>query len=421
MLLLLLACSGSNFEDLDGVVFVGDNVAGNPSYAMGYPSLLQANDDALFPAFEGQGLDALGLDAVRLDRGGDSFYSLADDLVFTDVEGEVAVLIELGLNDLVTLALQLLDDEALRADPTPALDEFEANVDAVVVQALAVAAEDHVYIANIYDPSDGVGDLADAITTFFPFEGAENITPELALQVIEGFNAAIDSVATEHGLTVIDLHTHFAGHGLHANELAPDSDPTGWLNSVIDPNLRGAHEIRRLTWQTWTGVQIDDLPADLPVAATDGLPDVSTWAEVLVDSAVTQELDSETPNLASDPEQILGAPGGGTADLVALGVSGAWLIVQLDLTDGEGDDLVVLEFGAQSGGVPEPYRVEVSSSPDGPWTTLGDAYGERAFDLSGADAGYVRIESLATVEDVLGGMGSPYYPGPEFDAVGSVH
>ena len=75
-------------------------------------------------------------------------------------------------------------------------------------------------------------------------------------------------------------------------------------------------------------------------------------------------------------------------------------------------------------GTPEPYRTEVSESPEGPWTRLGDAFGERAFDL--ADAGvsrarYVRVESLAQEADVLGGLGSPYYPGPEIDAVGAVY
>mgnify|MGYP000241440724 FL=1 len=151
----------------------------------------------------------------------------------------------------------------------------------------------------------------------------------------------------------------------------------------------------------------------------------------LTQAAITAELvdgDTTYPNLAADPEEALGAPGGTTGSLVAVGTVGAWFVVDLGAdgvaTDGEGEDLVVLEFGAQSGGTPEPYRTEVSESPTGPWTRLGDAFGERAFDL--ADAGitrarYVRVESLAQEADVLGGLGSPYYPGPEIDAVGAVY
>ena len=412
MILALLACA-SDFGDLDGVVFVGDNVANNPSTAQGYPSLLEANDDALFPAFASQDLATLGMDSVRLDRGGDSYESLADDAIFAEVhDGDRAVLVQLGLNDLVRLALVLLDDEALREDPSPAIEDFQESVAAVLDQAVEVAAEDRLYVTNLYDPSDGEGDLAEAVTGFFPFPGAENVTPELALEVIEGFNSAIKAEAQARDATVIDLHSHFMGQGLHGDE--------SWLSTVIDPNLRGAHEIRRVVWNEWTGVGITAEPGDLPLPSTEGLPEVSSWATSVIDSEVTERLDEDTPNLASDPEEILGEPGGGTGDVVALGVDGAWLIVALEVVDGEGEDLVVLEFGNQSGGVPEPYRVEVSSEPDGPWTTLGDAYGERAFDVAGAEVSYVRIESLATIEEVLSGMGSPYYPGPEFDAVGAV-
>lgn len=92
--------------------------------------------------------------------------------------------------------------------------------------------------------------------------------------------------------------------------------------------------------------------------------------------------------------------------------------------DGEGEDLVVVELGVASGGAPEPYRVLVANAPAGPFVPLADGMGERAYDLSPtglASARYVRIESLASEWDVLNGPGSPFYPGPEVDAVGAVH
>jgi len=115
--------------------------------------------------------------------------------------------------------------------------------------------------------------------------------------------------------------------------------------------------------------------------------------------------------------------------VVALGVLGAWMVIVLGAetraTDGEGEDQVVLEFGTPSGGVPEPCRATGGNEPEEPWTLLGDNSGERAFDL--AEAGltdgirHVRVESLAQEVDVLGAVGSPCYPGPEFDAVGAAY
>ena len=84
---------------------------------------------------------------------------------------------------------------------------------------------------------------------------------------------------------------------------------------------------------------------------------------------------------------------------------------------------MVLEYGPISGGTPEPYRVLVSAEEGGPYLHLGDAAGERAFDLREiglARARFVRIESLVHPVD-LPALGSPFFPGPEISAVGAVH
>ncbi len=455
-LLSLLACSGSSFDPdevpafdaVERVLLVGDNTASNPSWSTGYAALLQDNDDLVFPGWAGHDLGSWLPDAevLRLDRGGDSYAALGVATVPIEVPpGDLRptlVTVGLGLNDMVSVALQLLTDTSLQDHPEWAIEDFQDAVHGVLS-----ATEDTwvfprsplVAVANLYDPSDGVGDLAELVTQLFPFEGADAITPELALTIIDGFNAAIAAEAEEHGAVLVDLHTPFLGHGLHwDDEDNPHHDPadaTPWLQGVIDPQLRGAHEIRRAFFNTLAGTALADVPTDLPLASTAGLPDVPDdgWAKAVVDSEVTPELDSGSTvftNIAADPEQAVGAPtGGGVTDVVALGVLGAWMILDLGeetkALDGEGEDLVVLEFGTLSGGVPEPYRAYASDEPDGPWTILGDGSGERAFDL--AEAGltdgvrYVLIESLAQEVDVLGGVGSPYYPGPEFDAVGAVY
>ena len=84
--LLLASCgnvrsSGSAGEPAR-VITIGDNVASNPSYAKSYVSLLVQNDGALFPEFEDRDLTShLGaIELVRLDRAGDSYRGLADNL-----------------------------------------------------------------------------------------------------------------------------------------------------------------------------------------------------------------------------------------------------------------------------------------------------------------------------------------------------
>ena len=445
------------FEEVERIVTVGDNLGSNPSAATSYLALLQRNDDALFPAFAGRDLATILPDAevIRLDRGGDSYGALAASeapialcgggdpaLPCVDPADErpALVIVGLGMNDLVAAALRLVSDPALRDDPASMIDAFGADVATVLAAAAdPFARPPLVVVCNAYDPSDDVGDLADLVTGFFPVEGAEEVTPELALRVLRGYDEAIVAAAEAAGADLVDLRSHFLGHALHyddpANAHYDADDPTLWLSTVVDPNLRGAHEIRRVLWEALTGEGIAEVPSDLPIPVPDGIPAVGAagWGKAVADEAITVELVDEAgtiyPNVAGAADEALGPPDGGlVGGTVAVGTVGAYLVVDLGedtaATDGEGEDLVVLEFGAASGGTPEPYRVSVSEAAEGPWTHVADGFGERAFDLGEvgvAAARFVRIDSLAQPADVLGGLGSPYYPGPEIDAVGAVY
>ncbi|GEM_PF-1036035 len=355
-LLSLLSCSGTDldptvvpaFDAVERVVLVGDNTASNPSWSTGYAALLEHNDDALFPEWAGHDLASWlpAAQVVRLDRGGDSYAALGVATVPIEVHpGDLRptlVTVGLGLNDMVSVALQLLTDGSLQEHPEWAIEDFQDHVHGVLA-----ATEDTTFfpraplvaIANLYDPSDGIGDLAELVTQLFPFDGAEAITPELALTLIAGFNDGIAAEAEEHGAVLVDLHAPFLGHGLHydddTNPHHDPSDATPWLQGVIDPQLRGAHGIRRAFFDALAGTSLDDVPTDLPLASTAGVPDVPDdgWVKDVVDSAVTLELDDGStvwPNVASDPVEVIGPPtGGGTTDVVALGVLGAWMVVDL--------------------------------------------------------------------------------------------
>jgi len=443
------------------VVTLADNIASNPTTSRGYLAQLIANDSTLFPAFAGKDFTTRlpGVKVVRLDRGGDSYRALADlEEPFCTCVGSACpttrpcldtgdgtptlLIVELGINDLLSVALRLLNDSALRADPQPAIEALRLDVRTVLGFAGRTdmfVRKPMMVVANIHDPTDGVGDLAAIAATFFPIPDASIVPPELARDVMDSFQRMLREEALAAGATLIDVHGHFLGHGYHHDEAANPyhdaADATRWLRSVVDPNLRGAHEIRRVFWNTLTGENIVEVPTNLPPDITLGLPEipVNGWANAVVTSDITPEIYAEGltdpfVNVAADPQAAVGPPTAGTVDAVALGVVGAFVVLDMGegeaVVDGGGDDLVVLEQGPLSGGVPEPYRVALANDPAGPWTTVGDGAGERSFDLAGsgiAGGRYVRVESQAQLVDILGGVGSPFYPGPEIDGVGAVH
>jgi hypothetical protein len=100
----------------------------------------------------------------------------------------------------------------------------------------------HIFLANIYDPTDGVGDIARTGLPAWP-DG---------LRVINAYNEAIRSCAGQHAsVHVIDFHGAFLGHGLHCRQIwarhYDSTDPHYWYyTNLEDPNERGYDAIRRL-------------------------------------------------------------------------------------------------------------------------------------------------------------------------------
>lgn len=448
-LLILAACNGAvTAQNVERVVVIGDNVASNPTLGTSYASLFEKNDDAIFPEFAGKDLRTRKKDVevVRLDRGGDSYQGIAanlkslctcvgdackkkSDACLDSASAKPTLLIvELGVNDLIAGALRLLSDGDLRADPAPLVSDFRRAVRTVLKitnDKAYFSRPPLVYVTNVYDPSDGQGDIVAIATKILPLPGAASeVTPEMVLTLIDAVNTIVDEEAAAIGASVIDVHGAFLGHGLHHDDA---DDPTTWIRGFIDPNLRGAHELRRLLWQRFTGEAITVLPSDLPADNTLGLPEVPDdgWAQALVEDKVARETTSPSlgvvPNNEHDATKAIGKTDG---EMVALGVVGNYLVLDFgfEAQDGDGPDIVVMEMGPLSGGVPEPYRLSVSEQAEGPFIRVGDGAGEQAFDLGDVglhSARYVKIESLAQPSDI-GRVGSPSAPGGEIDSVGAV-
>ena len=111
---------------------------------------------------------------------------------------------------------------------------------AVCVEAVGGAG--CVLVGNIYDPTDGTGSIPGSGFPLWPD----------SLAVLARFNEAIAEVVGEYPVQFIDIYGHFLGHGVRAQDPTftqyRAEDPTVWYTQLIEPNARGAHEVRRLFW-----------------------------------------------------------------------------------------------------------------------------------------------------------------------------
>ncbi len=99
-----------------------------------------------------------------------------------------------------------------------------------------------IFLANIFDPTDGVGDITRAGLPAWP-DG---------LKIHAAYNDAIKRCAGKHPFVhPVDMHGAFLGHGIHCTQFWSShydaKDPHYWyFTNLEDPNERGYDVIRRL-------------------------------------------------------------------------------------------------------------------------------------------------------------------------------
>jgi lysophospholipase L1-like esterase len=201
-----------------------------PVTGLGAASLLARNDDYVWPEFAGRDLVTIspGIDCRFVARDGATTESVLDSQVDAlrgiDPGGEALVTLTAGGNDL--LALIGATDRAGQVGVRVVLDNLDAIL-GVVRDRLPRAM---VLVANVYDPTDGTGDL----------EGTR-LRPQ-EMRWLGDCNAGVERLCRQRGARLIDLHRHFAGHG----RSAPAAKRWYWTGSLIEPGMMGASEIRRL-------------------------------------------------------------------------------------------------------------------------------------------------------------------------------
>ena len=102
----------------------------------------------------------------------------------------------------------------------------------------------HIYLANIYDPSDGTGRITTPTISLPPWKDG--------LSVLAAYNAVIARMTAKRPTVhLVDIHAAFLGHGVACaspqNQFYHKNDPRYWyFENVEDPNERGYDALRRL-------------------------------------------------------------------------------------------------------------------------------------------------------------------------------
>jgi len=200
---------------------------------LGAASLLHRNDDMRWPEeqandlvsrWPGIGFTSLASDGATI---GDVFGEQLPQLEESDAPSLLTLTV--GGNDLLSAFSTKPRLSLLEAIARDVADAYEFLLDALH-RARPNAL---VVVATIYDPSDGTGHIPGVLEQAGP----------LPLPVLAGLNDRIRALAHATPRTALaDAHAHFMGHGV----LAPEEDRWYWRRSLIEPNARGASEIRRL-------------------------------------------------------------------------------------------------------------------------------------------------------------------------------
>ncbi len=196
---------------------------------LGASSLFHRNDDTFWPAFSGRDLSSLFPHTRLIDLAADG--ATTEDVLKTQLPRlergpsipEAIVTITAGGNDLL--------ENVGAPDPSARLVESIVNrLRHILDEVRARIPGVRLLLGTIYDPSDGTGIL-----------NGEHFVREA--QWLEELNRSIRNMAAEDDrLALIDIHRHFLGHGI----TVPERDRWYWSGSIIEPNARGASEVRRL-------------------------------------------------------------------------------------------------------------------------------------------------------------------------------
>jgi lysophospholipase L1-like esterase len=213
-----------------------DPTAGNVA-PLGAASLLYRNDEAYWPDEVGRDLVSrypavtfinLATDAATI---GDVFGGQLPEL--TPSDAPTLVTLTVGTHDLMSALANRPRGALLEAIARDVANAYDALVDAI----RAERPEALVLLTTVVDPSDRTGVIP----------GVLSEAGKLPLSPLDSLNAHIrQRTARGDGVALGDAYLHFLGHGT----TAPEEDRWFWRRSLLEPNARGANELRRVWLDT---------------------------------------------------------------------------------------------------------------------------------------------------------------------------
>src|SRR5712691_806190 len=205
---------------------------------LGAASLLHRNDDTRWPEFRGRDLERVypGIQVLNLAEDGAMIDDVAtEELARLGRDSEdpgTLLTLTAGGND-------LLDALAAGRPLDAAVRRIVRRHTELVETVWEEVPEATLVLTTVYDPTDGTGHLP----------GLESFG-HLPLEYLDRFNDQVREMAREGvGILLADVHRHFLGHGA----TAPERERWYWRRNAIEPNARGASEIRRVWWDVLHG------------------------------------------------------------------------------------------------------------------------------------------------------------------------
>jgi lysophospholipase L1-like esterase len=201
---------------------------------LGAAALLHRNDNDRWPEFRGRDLETFSpeMDFLNLAEDG----AMIDDVATEELarlgrdsdDPDILITLSSGGNDLLdALAAGRRVESAVSLAARRYRDLVET-----VREELPYAT---LVLTTVYDPTDGSGRLP----------GLESFG-RLPLEQLDRFNGQVrDLAGTIPGVLLADVHRHFLRHGVTAAE----GERWYWRRNLIEPNARGASEIRRVWWE----------------------------------------------------------------------------------------------------------------------------------------------------------------------------
>lgn len=200
---------------------------------LGAASLLYRNEDEQHPEFAGNDLISRWPDigAVNLAEDGATIGDVFGTQLTQLSESNEPTLITLSIggNDVLSAFERRPVAELLARIVEDVAEGYE-----FLLQSIQRARpQASIIMTTVYDPSDGTR----RVPALF-----EGVGP-LSIQSLHDLNSRIARLAaTTKDCALADVHGHFLGHGVTAEE----KDRWYWKRSLVEPNATGASEIRRV-------------------------------------------------------------------------------------------------------------------------------------------------------------------------------